>query len=860
MDEAGSGKKNAGSHEKLAAMMQIVETMLNNASQVGCSPIAFESSIADGPGLALANSEDNLDDEDEASVGPSARRMKKKKRRSGSISRVFGGALKGIQKAMSRSATPVAPRRRHEGVDDVESLYATPMPLQLPASARFTSPRMPVKRKARAEAEELSPKSKQQRKLTGVEMTPKARSRSFSVKRFTSKSFRAPTDQQEGGGGGGAVLNNYSPIPSRSTLKMATPSTPAQVDLPRQGQDILTPPSGHRRGRSRGANYSNNDADSSATSSAASSAANSPIGRHSRASLAAARSMPEVVLPRRRSASPAERKIGGARKQRPEARKARADEVAATKPSLHNFPVEKVRARLRRGQGGTAVALGATPGRAKHSPLRVMPPSQQENQKEKSLVNLREDINSFIEKSFGAPNASEPFEDDVFEQTRTLPSTQPPPTSFLRRQSSAFEFSRPSMLAGGPEGMPVLPEMRRQSSAFEIAARNRERHPQSYQPFNVVETRASLRRKSSSVRDLVKRLEASAKKNGRDGGGSNGNRGMPPHRGDQQPDPSATEEGNDEASEAFGGGEEEWTDAAEFFKQPVFKQVLEEDVGCKRSSIIKIRKENRGKVSQSVETFTRKPKIGTPSAMMPPPAAPGSVRRGHSTIAGPPARRQSARLGVSSSSTSGSPVGTPNQARRHIRSGIRTSVNYKHLIKEDGKQEVIKETTNANPASTVAAAVRTPDAHAKKRPNRRRGHHFKGERRHLTIGYSGEVRSPLKERANNVVATVQRSKSAQTPLHNKPAKRRTAAQENTAAHCMVTRSQSMRSPAKGTLTISLPEGNIVYRAGTPSGTPRAGSGVRRHQSERSATPRKHHLKTAAAVHAVRNSPRVKRMY
>ena len=37
------------------------------------------------------------------------------------------------------------------------------------------------------------------------------------------------------------------------------------------------------------------------------------------------------------------------------------------------------------------------------------------------------------------------------------------------------------------------------------------------------------------------------------------------------------------------------------------------------------------------------------------------------------------------------------------------------------------------------------------------------ERRYLTIGYTGEkVRSPLKEK-QNLIATVQRSKSAQTP-------------------------------------------------------------------------------------------------
>ena len=129
-------------------------------------------------------SEDNLsEDEDYESYagGPSARRVKsqKKKRRSGSLSRVFT-AFKGIQKAI-RSTTPAG--HRSASTDTLASSSAqTPI---------FQSPRLPVKRKVEDESEidGLSPNSKHRKAALESAFTPKVmRVRSVSIKnRFKRK-------------------------------------------------------------------------------------------------------------------------------------------------------------------------------------------------------------------------------------------------------------------------------------------------------------------------------------------------------------------------------------------------------------------------------------------------------------------------------------------------------------------------------------------------------------------------------------------------------------------------------------------------------------------------------------------------
>ncbi len=934
------------------------------------------------------HSEDNLDDDDDEAVpghGPSARRVKKKKRRSGSISRVFSATVKGIQKAMSRSATPVAPRGRYEGM---EPPHATPLPLSLSSayppvggSARFASPRLPAKRKAKEESE-LSPRSKQQRKIAAMDMTPKMRGRSFSVKRFkqhggSNKSFKLSADDRPPPPPPATttVLHNFSPLASRPSLKIGTPSTPAQLGIPRQATDIVTPPSDNsslegeeeeeakKAGKHNGTDTNVEEINSSMASlmtvksgGSSTSSLSSCATIRSRASLATA-------WPRQRSASPKGRKIGAMRRRSQEtAATKKTSETslelhppprhrATSKPALQTIPVDDMRAHLRRGS--LHHAPGNTPGRrgSRTSPLRVPPTvhssasssksssavktsakkSSSSRKKlssshQESLSNLRQDISSFIEQSFGAGGGGNVSGVDAFDTVDTsgIFARPPAPTTsaaqgakdddenfrrnIMRRQSSAFEFSRPptesAFFPGAAGAAAPGPELRRQSSAFEIAARNRKRHPhQSYQAFDRVATRASLRRKSSSVRDLVLRLEASAKK--KDTTQTQPQLRAPQRKRNESMDSSSSssnvsksstsplEAAETEAEETERPQDEadaeEWTDAAEFFKNPVIpKLLIEEDFGCKRSSIMRIRKENKGKVSQSVECFTR------PNMMPPPSTTVVPHRATHATTPVANRRVSMARMGVSSATPNAvSTSVTPLQNRRQTRMGIRTSVNHKHSVsatsaekrpktataRPAGEAEEISNSsrtsssTSTSTSSTRSSVVRTPDLLPKRRATDKRLP--PGARRHLTIGYVGEVRSPLADRQNRVAsasgATVQRSKSAQTPLESKPNKTKRRAplpehenlllhhhlqQQHLSCHPMVTRSQSMRSPAvagSGTarVTISLPEGTIAYAGG--SGRKK----VQRHRSERSAVgvgPATGLLATTA------KSPRMVRMY
>merc|ERR1712018_1067134 len=72
--------------------------------------------------------------------------------------------------------------------------------------------------------------------------------------------------------------------------------------------------------------------------------------------------------------------------------------------------------------------------------------------------------------------------------------------------------------------------------------------------------------------------------------------------------------------------------------------------------------------------------------------------------------------------------------------------------------EIIKHTkkTNIENVKTPSRRTNTPKGRSTAGRKYKRG----DGRRFQTIGYDGEVRSPLRERQTNIVATVQRSKSA----------------------------------------------------------------------------------------------------
>ena len=106
-------------------------------------------------------------------------------------------------------------------------------------------------------------------------------------------------------------------------------------------------------------------------------------------------------------------------------------------------------------------------------------------------------------------------------------------------------------------------------------------------------------------------------------------------------------------------------------------------------------------------------------------------------------------------------------------------------------------------------------------------------RRFLTIGYDGEVRSPLKDKQNTIVATVQRSKSAQTAISKKVVKKQEVStnKENEIITNNVQRSYSLRSPMpKIVVPASLKE--TIYDVTTPKSEK-----VKRHLSDRVMTPK-----------------------
>ena len=101
--------------------------------------------------------------------------------------------------------------------------------------------------------------------------------------------------------------------------------------------------------------------------------------------------------------------------------------------------------------------------------------------------------------------------------------------------------------------------------------------------------------------------------------------------------------------------------------------------------------------------------------------------------------------------------------------------------------------------------------------------------------YVGEVRSPLRQQ-QNVIATVQRSKSAQTPNPKPTVLKKTskASETETAVSSpSVSRSRSLRSAADNELKVPEPLRETIY---DNSKTPKSDR-VKRHLSDRIVTPK-----------------------
>jgi len=257
--------------------------------------------------------------------------------------------------------------------------------------------------------------------------------------------------------------------------------------------------------------------------------------------------------------------------------------------------------------------------------------------------------------------------EDLFSQTSPVTRAQ------LRRQSESFQFARPADVDQPDEST------RRQSSAFEFQSMEPTYENLSRGTFS----RASIRRRNSSVKDLIQRLEAGKPKPKEVvdilRAGKNAKVNAIPR---VSPSQSVVNEKEStiikqktglESSRAkpvinieplrIPEGEEEmqqegWVDGATFFKNIKELNVPQ----CGRSSIVKIREDIRGRVQDSVSKFSSAGDVNTPLRPV------GSSRRLSARMGVTP---HSLRLGVQPS-----PLVTPlglASGRRTLPSGIRTT-------------------------------------------------------------------------------------------------------------------------------------------------------------------------------------------
>ena len=491
--------------------------------------------------------------------------------------------------------------------------------------------------------------------------------------------------------------------------------------------------------------------------------------------------------------------------------------------------------------------------------------AQREHSEEKtlshgdSIASLKNDISDMIEKSFGSEkNSDEVFNQEVdgteersnevtelsnqienisFKATSPGPSGVPAVDDFfvqsspvtrsqLRRLSDCFEFARPE------DPVDRTDTLRRQSSAFEFRSKFvADNSGPSYENITRdVATRGSLRRRNSSVRDLVDKIETENRKTGsgkhqqknhvpditrRCAGSVSDDLRNPPVRAKTRPVPDIKGEAGklnmkplriSEEDDDFNAG---WVDASEFFKN-----VTQADAPqCGRSSIVKIRTQIQGRVKDSVTKFSHQPGA-TPvrasasrrlsARMGTSVAAPGHVRPPKMSSAlsalpptpGPGTRRQTL-TGIKTTAASNRRLSTANYANPTIASINKTrdkSPVYEPVAgqaggrrtarskspnpsaikspKEPSYQNVKVERNNSNSRDIKRHPVeRSSSAGSKTKKNRVRRNRSDAEsrarrreekRRYLTIGYPGEVRSPLKER-QNIPANVRRSESDRTP-------------------------------------------------------------------------------------------------
>jgi len=367
-----------------------------------------------------------------------------------------------------------------------------------------------------------------------------------------------------------------------------------------------------------------------------------------------------------------------------------------------------------------------------------------------SLKKLRHDIEDLIEKSFAQDTndrlesgTEEVFVDsvdgidasahntsnksDVFEISSRMAnvsfnrlidsaSNSPVTRSQLRRQSSAFEFVKPEST------VPQRENLRRQSSAFEFRSGPAAVEPIYENMSRDVASRASLRRRNSSVKDLIQKMENEARRR-ISSAPTFGNllSGTKPARISEEAPiydnivikedevpvfalPDVPEDNsiastannlvetnldeNDEYSNTTPTKDEEmWTDGADFFNNQLLNPLPSHVPQCGRSSIVKIRKEHRGRVLDSVSKFSNL----TPA-------------RG--------GRPSTARMGVCASPALHPP---PPTTRRQTLTGIRTSMGSSSVKKRQSMAVARGTTPHKLPPTPSRAHSQqhrpTPDRH-----------------------------------------------------------------------------------------------------------------------------------------------------
>ena len=327
--------------------------------------------------------------------------------------------------------------------------------------------------------------------------------------------------------------------------------------------------------------------------------------------------------------------------------------------------------------------------------------------------------------------------------------------------------------------------------------------------------------------------------------------------------------------------EEMWTDGNDFFQNML--SVPNKIPQCGRSSIVKIRKENRGRVLDSVNKFStnmtpvrggrpstaRMGVCASPALHQPPQATRRKTLTGIRTSIGgtgavvPAGIRTNLPTPKSSNRKSHAPptpirksslAPQPHAHNKHYLAPTAASINRTrekspqhvpvktlkpkrspaystNVIRKKRSPNVLRPATDHRQISGGSSSGKSKQVNVKRSTSsgvNKKTNVVKKDRRKdkrfLTIGYQNEIRSPLKE-CQNIHANIKRSNSDNTGSSTKPLKQRigSEASENISGLAIqVTRTRSLKtdSPALSADRYYTPSADRVRRAHSDRSTPR----------------------------------------